>query len=251
MRKNISVIFGGSFGLYYGIFTEIEKKFNCKIMRTSPFRLTTKINGIGIKFYFCNSPIKDKNYYSQKKYLQSSQWKELMPPPANEVAKKIKNSNIVLLFGYCGVFKGKKSTYTPEIFKEVFFDTNRIMDIKESQIKVENAIKINNFLKPVKIGENAKVITSNLVLAPYHEKPESKDKVIRIASILSDFGDVVEKESYQIVKHLKKDSRIGVYLQASDVLSNKRHMLHPRGMEINREKFNRNVIKSLGFSLGK
>ena len=90
MRKNISIIFGGSFGLYYGIFTEIEKKFNCKIMRTSPFRLGTKINGIDIKFYFCNSPVRDNNYYSQKKYLQSSQWKELMPPPANEIAKKIK-----------------------------------------------------------------------------------------------------------------------------------------------------------------
>src|SRR3989344_2559547 len=106
-NKKVAIIFGGGFGLYSGVFKEIDKKFNCKIMRTSPFRLKVKIKNVEVKFYICNSPVRDENYYFQKKWLQSSQWKELMPPPANEVVNVVGNPKIVLFFGYCGTFKGK------------------------------------------------------------------------------------------------------------------------------------------------
>ena len=247
--KRITIIFGGTFGLYHEVFNKIEDKFKCKIMRKSVYFLTTRIKDADVSFYICNSPVRDKNYYFQKKYLQSSQWKELMPPPANEIAKKIKKSDAILFFGYCGTFKGKKSIYVPEIFKEIFFDKSKIMEVDESKIKVESEIKIQNILKSKLEGDNARVITSNLVLAPYHAKPESKDKVIRIANILSNFGDVVEKESYQIVKYFNNKIPIGVYLQSSDILTSKRHMMSHKGMETDKSKFSKNVIKSIKLAL--
>ena len=143
MEKRIAIIFGGSFGIYSGVFKEIDKKFDCKIMRTSPFRLKVRINKIEVKFYICNSPIRDKNYHLQKRWLQSSQWKELMPPPANEVVKAVDKPQIVLFFGYCGTFKGKKSVYAPETFKEIFFKEKSIMDIDELNMTTKNKIKIN------------------------------------------------------------------------------------------------------------
>ena len=123
------------------------------------------------------------------------------------------------------------------------------MEVDESKIKVESEIKIQNILKSKLEGDNARVITSNLVLAPYHAKPESKDKVIRIANILSNFGDVVEKESYQIVKYFNNKIPIGVYLQSSDILTSKRHMMSHKGMETDKSKFSKNVIKSIKLAL--
>ena len=251
MEKRITIIFGGTFGLYIHTFKEIDDKFGCRIMRNSIYNLKTKIKNVKIDFYICNSPVRDKNYYFQKEYLQSSPWKELIPPPADEIVKKIKKSDIILFFGYCGTFIGRKSAYTPEIFKEIFFDTGRIMDINESRMKVEHEIKVKNILKKVISGETAKVITSNLTLAPYHSKPESKDKLIKIANILSKEGDIVEKESYQIVKHFKNKTQLGIYIQSSDILTNKRHMMSHKGMETNKAKFDKNVIKSIKFALNK
>ena len=90
MKKRISIIFGGTFGLYGHVFREIDEKFKCKIMRTSVYELKTEINRVSVDFYICNSPLRDRNYYSVKDYLQSSPWKELIPPPANEIVKRIK-----------------------------------------------------------------------------------------------------------------------------------------------------------------
>jgi hypothetical protein len=249
MTKRITIIFGGTFGLYLQVFKEIEKAFNCVINRISLYKLKTKIKNTDVTFYICTNPIRDKNYYLQKKYFATSQWKELMPPPANEIVKKVKKSDIVLFFGYCGTFIGKKSVYTPEIFKEIFFDINWIMEIDELKMKVKNEIKIKNILRNVIHGENARVITSNITLAPYHAKPESKDKLIKIANILFKEGDVVEKETYQIAKYFRNKSPLGIYIQSSDVLTNKRHMLSHKGIETNKSKFNKNVIKSIKFAL--
>jgi len=248
MIKRITIIFGGTFGLYSYVFKEIDEKFGCKIMRTSVYKLGTEIRNIKVDFYICNSPVRDRNYYFQKKYLQSSQWKELIPPSAEEIVKKIKKSDIVLFFGYCGTFIGRKSVYIPEIFKEIFFDKD-IMGIDESEMKVKNEIKIKNILKNIIPGENAKVITSNITLAPHYARPESKDKLIKIANLLSQKGDIVDKESYQIAKYFKDKTKIGVYLQSSDILTNKRHMLSHKGMEMNKSKFNKNVIKAIKFAL--
>ena len=74
-------------------------------------------------------------------------------------------------------------------------------------------------------------------------------KLIKIANILSKEGDVVDKESYQIVKYFKDKTMLGIYLQSSDTLTNKRHMMSPKGMEINKNKFNNNILKSIKFTL--
>lgn len=174
---------------------------------------------------------------------------ESIPPPADEVVKNIREPSVVLFFGYCGTFQGKKSIYTPETFKEVFFDKSKLMDVNESKIKVENEIKIRNILKKKIISHNAVVITSNLTLAPVREKPETKDKVIKISKILSGFGDIVEKETYQIVKYFKGKVPLGVYLQSSDVLTNKRHMLSGKGMETDKNKFNKNCVKAIKIAM--
>ena len=84
----------------------------------------------------------------------------------------------------------------------------------------------------------------------YRHYIHQKDKLISLAKKLSKFGDVVEKESYQIVKHFRNKVPIGVYIQSSDVLTNKRHMLH-RKMETDKNKFNSNVVKSIKIALEK
>src|SRR3989344_4380003 len=98
VKRKIAIIFGGTFGLYQdrGVFREIENKFNCIIMRVSKDKLKTKINQINIDFYICNSPTRDKSYIFQKKWMKISQWKELIPSPADEVARNAGNPDVVL-----------------------------------------------------------------------------------------------------------------------------------------------------------
>lgn len=249
LEKRITVILGGTFGLYYNLFREIDEKFGCKIMRNSVYKLQTKMNNVKVDFYICNCPVRDKNYYFSRTYLQSSPWKELIPPPASEIVKKVKESDVVLFFGYCGTFMGNKTAYTPGIFKEVFFGDGGIMAINNSGIAVKNEIRIKNILAGKINAAEGKIITSNLTLAPYAARPDSKEKVIELSSILSDFGDAVDKESYQVVKYFKDKIPLGIYLQSSDVLASKRHMMSPKGMEINRAKFNKNIIKAMRIAL--
>ncbi len=246
--KKITVIFGGTVGLYQGyfkIFEAIEKEFNCIIRRISPFKFSGKIGNIKIDFEFCINPIKDKNYFASKKYLETSRWKELVPPSANDVVKKIK-SDYVLFFGICGAFKGKKNQiYIPEEFKEIFFKETSIKYKHIMKITPKNKITIKNILANKVKGIKSKVITSNMTLTHKNIEKESKDHLIALANILIKHGDLVDKEMYQIAKYFNNKIPLGIMVMSSDILTVKKHMLEDKTFNLNIETFNKSCIEAL------
>lgn len=251
--KKLVVIFGGTIGVYLGyfkIFHEIEKKFNCKIRRTGVNSLSCRVEDVEIDFKFCLNPIRDKNYLSLKKFLEEGYLKEVTPLPANELVKKIKNTDGILFFGLCGTFKGRKGDiYFPEEFKEVFFNTY-IKHEEISKIKPFNRIKIKNFLAKKIKGKKTRVVTSNLTLMHESMENKCKDNLVILGKILSKHGDVVEKESYQIVKSFKNKIPLGLMLMSSDVLTMKKYIFKT-GYDFNpnKKRFNKYCIQSLKIAL--
>ena len=173
--KKITVIFGGSVGLYSGyfrIFDEIEKQLSCSVRRDSPYSFSTKIKDTRIEFKFCICPTRDKAYYSSKKYLETT-WKEVVPVPADELVKKIK-SDKVLFLGICGSFKGKMGEISfPEEFHEILFEDVYIKHKEILKIKPMNKVAIKNILKEESDGKKKAVVTSNITLTP--DAGENKD----------------------------------------------------------------------------
>lgn len=251
--KKLIVIFGGAVGLYQGyfnIFHEIEKHFKCTIRRNTPFKFSCKIKEKLIEFRFCYVPTRDKNYYNAKKFLETK-FKELVPPPADELSKKLKNAEKILLLGICGAFKGKKGTiHIPKEFKELFFKEIYIKYKEVLKVKTLNSITINNFLTGKMRGSKSLVVTSNITLSPNTIEEGKKVYLISLAEKLSKQGDIVDKESYQIVKYLKNKS-LGIMFMTSDLLSVKKHMMTLEGFSPDKKKFAENTIKAIKIALEK
>ena len=251
--KKLTVIFGGTIGLYlgyFGLFRGIDKTFNCSVRRNGANSLFCRIEGINVDFKFCLNPIRDRNYLMLKQGKEKGFLKELVCLPAGELVGKIKKTDMVLFFGLCGGFRGRKSDiYFPEKFKEVFF--NNYVGKKEiSKMKAFNQIRMNNlFLKKFK-GKEIRVVISNLTLMPENIEDNCKESLILLSNTLLKYGNVVDKESYQIVKGFNGKVPLGIMLMASDVLSVKRNILKQgKGFKPNIIKFNLNVIKCLRFAL--
>ncbi len=251
--KKLIVIFGGAVGLYQGyfnIFHEIEKHFKCIIRRNTPFKFSCKIKEKLIEFRFCYGPTRDKNYYNAKKFLETK-FKELVPPPADELSKKLKNAEKTLLLGICGAFKGKKGTiHIPKEFKEIFFSDVYIKHKEILKIKPFNKITIDNFLSNKLKGSKSSLVTSNISLVPDNVEDRKKEYLISLAEKLSKQGDIVDKESYQIVKYLKNKS-LGIMFMTSDLLSVKKHMMTLEGFSPDKKKFVENTIKAIKIALEK
>jgi len=247
-NKNLYVIFGGSVSHYHDwlrVTYEIEKKLRIKLKRTKAEEFKGKRDGINIVIKFCWNPIRDKNYYEMKKY-EEIEHKAIVAIPANELVKKIKNPNAVLFLGLCGGFKGKKDEiYIPEEFKEILFKEKFVKNHEILTAKPLNKIKTKNFLKNKIKGKGAKVITSNLTLMPKNMEDESEESLIKLTNTLLKSGDVVEKESYQIVKKFNKKCPIGIVLIASDILTIKKHMLRPHKFNPNRENIKKTFSNSI------
>lgn len=250
--KKLTILFEGNFGLYNGyikIISEIEEKFHCVIRRISVYKATTKINGINVDILFCSGPTKDKSYISSKKHLETK-WKEIKPPAADEIVKKIQNTNKILFLGFCGGFKGKKGdVHTPEEFKEIFFKHTYIKHKEIITAKPKNPIKIKNFLTNKIKGEKSRVLTSNIMLVPNNIEDRVEDQLIKLASKLSKDNDVVEMETYPIVKHFKNKTHLGIILMTSDLVHIKKHMLRHDKFRPSRKTFNKNAIKAIKIAL--
>lgn len=250
--KKITVIFGGTLDWYlryFEVFRTIEKKFNCIIRRNGINSLSCKIEDIKFDFLFCLHPIRDENYLSLKKSKEESGWKEIVCLPADELVKKIKNSNMILFFGLCGGFKGKKNDiYFPEKFSEVFFK-RQIKKTGISKIKPFNQIKIHNFLTGKLKGKKSKIVTSNLTLMPESIEDKCKASLIRLTNIFLKYGDLVDKEGYQVAKYFNGKVPLGFMFMASDVLTVKKDMMKPKNFNPNKNKFNQTCVKCLKIAL--
>ncbi len=246
----ISIIFCGPVSLYnyFQTFDVIEKYFNCKIKKINSNKFFCKINNTKINFYFCLNPTRDKNYTLLKQRKKTGHLKESIPLPADELVKQISESKVVLSFGLCGAFKGKKSEiYLPVKFKKLLFNENYINSKEIKKIENSPKIKINNFLVNKITGRKSTDITSNLLFVPEDEKDNG---FFRIVKFLSKFGDVIEKENYPIVKFLKDKTQLGIMLFASDTLNRKSGTLKfGYDFKQNKNKFNYYCIKSIKTAL--
>lgn len=246
--KKLYIVFGGSVGHYHNWFKvtyKIEKVLGIKLRRVSAEVFEGEKDNIPLKIMFCWNPIRDKNYYSMKEYAER-EFKEIVSPPAEEIVKKIINPSAVLFLGLCGSFKGKKDdVFIPEEFKEIIFKEEFVRKKDILKISPKNSIKLDNFMKGKIEGKSAKAITSNLTLMPRNMENESKDILIKLTRSLIKSGDLVEKESYQIVKGMKGKCPVGVVLISSDVLTIKKHMLNPHKFFPNKEKIRKVFSKAV------
>jgi hypothetical protein len=248
--EKLTLIFGGTVGLYTGyfrVFDAIEKKFRCEFRRVLPDKITGKIKDVEVECLFCINPVKDINYDAAKKFHEI-RYKDVVPKPAEEVVKKV-NSDWVLFFGLCGAFKGKKNEiYLPQEFHELIFKEVYVKHKEILKIKPLNKIRLENLLINKIDGEDAKAITSNVTLTYTNMENRSKENLIKIAKILSRTADIVDKETYQIAKHLNK-KKLGIMLMSSDILSVKKHMLEDKTFDLDKEKFNNKVTEAIKYFL--
>ncbi|UCD20574.1 MAG: hypothetical protein JSW08_02225 [archaeon] len=251
MAKKLTIIFGGSVDFYHSylwIFGRMEKRNKWKFRRVEPEKFISKINGIDVEVFFCLNPIQDKNYDNLKEWLETG-FKNIMPLPTDQLIKKIKPKNPVLFLGLCGAFKGKKyDIHIPEEFSEVFFKGETINHKHVLKVKPKNRIKIKNVLSKKIKGKPGRMVTSNLTLAPANIHRKSKSTLVKLAEVLSQHGECVDKETYQIAKHLGKKVPLGIFLVVSDVLSIKKHMLDVIRFKVDANKLSKhftNAIKTM------
>jgi hypothetical protein len=243
MKKAV-VIFGGPTNLFkerLEFFKYFEKKFKVRIDRTSELKLKTKLEGVGIDFLFAFCPQRDKAYLDSKKYIEKH-YNEKVPLPAKELCPSIKKADVVLFFGTCGSFKGnKKQIYVPNKFMEINYSGDTILK-KEIKKNPGKEVELNNVLN--KRGRKATAITSNLTLMPACVENREEKLVEKFGAKLSKWGDVIDKESYQIVKNLKNRFPVGVGLVCSDVILKKQFLKPKHNFEF-RNTFNRFVTESI------
>jgi hypothetical protein len=246
--KKLTVILGGSVDFYQkhmNLLRLVEKKTRWKIKKINFERFSCKVNGIDIDILFCWNPIRDAAYYDLKKFAESK-LKFAVHLPASELVKKIKNIHAVLFIGNCGAFQGKKEeTYLPSMFNELLFKKLVVDEEIIKNLKPKGKINIKNILQGKIKGKESIAITSNLTLSPNNMLNHDKDLLIKAAKKLSKYGDMVEKESYQIVKAFKNKIPLGVIMISSDVLSIKKHMMDNKNFKPNKENFANTFIKSI------
>lgn len=245
--KKLTIIFGGSYDFYYknmNVFAALEKALKFKLKHFKKEKLTAKIKDVELEIRFAYNPTRDKNYLASKKCLEIK-WKQSVPLPADEVVKKIKKTDSVLFLGHCGGFKGKPGEiFLPEKFKEIFFEDIFVKHKEIIKTRPKNPMHIKNILTKKMSGKKATVITSNLTLNPSSIENKSEKHLIKLAKILSNAGDVVEKESYPIVKYFRKKVPLGVMMVSSDVLSIKKHMM-TENFKPDKNKFSKACINAV------
>ena len=251
--KNLYIMFGGSVDHYHNWFRvtyEIEKKLGIVFRRTGAEKFEGKKENVNIKIRFCWNPTRDKNYYEMKRYNETN-FKSIVAIPADELSKRIKNPSVILFLGLCGGFKGKKGDiYLPEEFGEIFFEEKIIREKEVLEIKPKNKIKIKNYLKGKMKGLNGRVVTSNLTLMPKNIENEDKEILIKLTKNLIREGDLVDKESYQIVNEFKKECPVGVLMLASDILIIKKHMLNPLKFNPIKNKIRNSFTEAVNVMVG-
>ena len=246
--NSVAIIFGGDIDLYvhwFNVFKNIEDAFDCVIRRRGNFNYSTRIGNTLLKFYFCINPIRDSNYLYYKLFCETVP-KKLAPPPADNVAKKAAKFDRVLFFGLCGsLHNGRKGDiHTPYTFREILFPDYFITHKCIPAIKLSNSIQFTNFLCKKIRGKKSRVITSNLTFMPDYIEGGSAG-LITLSTKLSSYGDIVDKEAYEIAKYLK-GLPIGMVLMTSDILYNRKDMLkNNHSFKPDVSKFNKALVSSI------
>ena len=246
--KKTAILLGGmpdNFIKDAKLFEGIEKKFNCTIKRIGEFEAETQMGDNYVKFFFCYKPRRDKNYLDSAKWYKKT-WKSNISPPANEVAKKIKNFDMVIFFGFCGAFNEEKNRVClPNKFSEIDFEESFIRLKHIDKIKASASIELNNILIGKIKGEKCRTVSSNLTLMPKNIEGNSKEHLKILASNLSKHADVVEMETYTIVKELDGKLPLGVFLFVSDVLDKDKDMLESKAIKFNLEIFKKSCLETI------
>jgi len=249
----LTIIIGGSIDFYHNymnLFKLVEKKEGWAFRRINFERFVARVKNVDIDVRFCWNPTRDKAYEKLKRSAEDKM-KFIVHDPADELVKKIGKTDAVLFFGSCGAFLGKKGeVYVPQIFNELLFKKLIIDKALLKKLKPKGKISFNNHLRGKMVGKDCRVIISNLTLSPDNMKDKNKDLLIEVAKKLSDYGDVVEKESYQIVKGFKDKCPLGVVMVVSDVLSVKKHMMDQKHFKPNKNNLARVFIQSVKAMLG-
>lgn len=248
VMKKIVVIFGGPVNLFekrlgfFKYFEKKEKKFKVSVNKISELKFKTKIGLVKIDFLFAYCPQKDKAYLDSKGYIEKH-YNERAPLPAKELCQKIKKEkvDIVLFLGICGSLKGRKKIYTPNKFRKINYSGDTILE-KEYKKNPSREIRLDNALK--RLGQKATVITSNITLMPACMENRNPMLVEKFGAKLSNFGDIIDKESYQIVKNLKNKFPVGVGLVCSDVISKKQFLKPKHNFEF-RNTFNKFATEAI------
>ena len=128
MVKKIAVIIGSPYNILAKkghLYDLIQKKTNAKFRKVSRYVYKIKTKNSSFYFYACYKPQRDKSYESSKKYF--TLLGQDVPPPTEEVIKKIKGFNLILFLGTCGSLDGKKNhTYLPTEFYNIHFQDTYI-----------------------------------------------------------------------------------------------------------------------------
>lgn len=249
------VIFGGPVELYQinaDFFNAFEKEFHKSLKRKSPFLFTCKIDSIHIDFRFAFHPNKDKAYEDSKIYFKKK-WNIRIPPPVNDLIKEIKNPDVILFFGLCGAFWGKRNEiYVPTEYLIMNFKKSKIRPIDVRKTRPKKKIVYNNILNKLVKEKNGKIITTNITLNPRGIENKDEALLIRYCKILQKCAKLVDKESYMVIHAFKNIAPIGILVQTSDVIL--KHKFLEEKLSVNWNKFNqaclkvlKNIIPNIGY----
>ena len=248
--KKITIIFGGNVEPYEHIVRTILEEFDIqKLDKHEGFTIYASTINLIFEFVWCYGPTRDENYKRAIAFYLR-EYKQTLPPPADEVCKNIKKTDLVLFFGLCGAFKGQvNDVYLPTEFWEINFNARRITPKHITTVTPQNKIICDNlFIGKVK-GKKSRQVTSNITLAPKLIEAEDPAHHLRkLAYKLFSFADTVDKESYEVVKALGGKFPIGLLVLASDVLDTKEFQMMLGKEHYDRKIFNKvctNALKSV------
>ena len=219
-KRRIAVLIGSPYNVLAkkgNLYRLIERKLNSKFKKVSKYvyKIETKENLF--YFYACYKPKKDKSYISSKKHFEKLG--EQVPPPIQEVIKKIKNVDLLLILGTCGSLDSRKNQiYLPTEFYNISFKDTYIKKEDLKKIKVGKSIKCDNILLDKLKGKKSKVITSNITFIPDRMENNSKKDLKILVNKLNKKINCVDLESYYIVKKFSNKIPIGILLFSSDII---------------------------------
>ncbi len=217
--KKVVIIFGFPKNIVekrLKFYTQFSNKFKTKVIKINDLNFKSKIDNIKIDFLYAFCPKRDSAYLDSKKYIKKN-YREKVPLPAKEVCKKIKNADFVLFFGICGGLKQKikiGDIFLPNTFYELNIKGIQVSEKEAKTLIPKNKIIYQNELIGKLKGRRAECLTINLSTWEGNFKnPEMKPMFEkRLAKKI----DIVEKETYQIVKNLKNKFPLGIVLICSD-----------------------------------
>lgn len=235
MNKKIAIIIGDfpdHFVNNLRFFENLEREIGCIVKKKTKSRFESKINNNKVIFQFCIGPSRDPLWLKRKGSMQG------LPPTIEDFSKMKLDLDEIYYLGYCGVFKGKKdSIYLPTRFSKVTFedyilDHNHIIDFDvEEKLTYENSL-----IDRIK-GKKCSAITVNQILSLKYVKDNSLKILNSISKEMAKHADIVEMESYEIVKLFRNKYPLGLFYYGMDYPNRKRNVAGSGKVVWNKEKF--------------